>query len=128
MGILLPLKILWDLLMSKKLLEFLSRNKKIIFVLTILILTSLYIRHLQSVISSKDLLLQQYETEAQIQKEQISLLEEQARKDNTRTHRTIRQIEREAQNAKPEDNAPFNPALTHTLERLWELDQSRRNQ
>lgn len=86
-----------------------------------------YIFFLHSVIDSKNSLISKYETEAVKQQEQISILEEQAKIQNSRTRRTIKQIEREAQNAKPEDNAPFNPALSHTLDRLWELDQSRRN-
>lgn len=122
------LQVLWNLLKGKKFLEFLSRNWKVIAISLFAVLNFIYISHLRSQISSRDLIISQYEADSIEQKNRISLLEEQAKVDNTRTLRRTRDIEREARNARPEDNAPFNPALRRSLERLWELDQSRRNQ
>lgn len=88
----------------------------------------LYISHLRSQVSSRDAVISSYESEVRDQKSRIALLEEQAKNDNTKTLIRTRYIEREARNARPEDNAPFNPALGDSLRGLWELDQSRRNQ
>lgn len=121
------LKVLWNLLTGKKFLEFLTRNWKTIVISAAIIFTYFYISHLRSEISDRDSIISKYEADSIEQKKLILVLEEQARKDNRRILNQTKDIEREARDARPEDNAPFNPALSRSLERLWELDQSRRN-
>lgn len=65
--------------------------------------------------------------ESTIQKVRLEELSKQAETQNNRVVRTVTRIQKEAKNAEPEDNKPFNNSLLRTLNRLREIDQDSRD-
>lgn len=86
-----------------------------------------YVHSLRSELQEKNQLLALIDQTAAQQKSRLEESAKEAVIRNERINRTIREISREAQNARKEDNAPFNPALLRTLEQLHELDRRERN-
>lgn len=122
--------ILWILLKKwmTNSLRWIVANPRLFIILVFSGIIIWYINSLQSQIKDYETQITNLTAQVSEQRAKQDLLVEEAKKNNGRTIRTTRQIRREAQNAKTEDNAPFNPALLGTLERLRTLDQSRRTE